>query len=206
MECSTFKMIGHKTESFRIMIYQNILNSCRCPNIASVICHLMLRGFTCESSEYPHLMHAIYLLLFTYCRWPCKYVSIFQPWVVFLVGIKLICLFLQINNIPGKFFQIQCIGLRYFKNCLLFILKIDHLAVIPTSAISILQTCFYFDVERDAFRKSLDKFAQFFVAPLLLRDSVDREIEAVDSGEQLVWLRFILPIYWYKLLKISLTS
>lgn len=46
------------------------------------------------------------------------------------------------------------------------------------------RTCFYFDVERDAFRKSLDKFAQFFVAPLLLQDTVDREIEAVDSEFQ----------------------
>ncbi|XP_045158333.2 nardilysin-like [Mercenaria mercenaria] len=46
------------------------------------------------------------------------------------------------------------------------------------------RTCFYFEVERNAFHKSLDKFAQFFVAPLLLQDSVDREIEAVDSEFQ----------------------
>ncbi|XP_060576376.1 nardilysin-like [Ruditapes philippinarum] len=46
------------------------------------------------------------------------------------------------------------------------------------------RTCFYFEVEQDAFRKSLDKFAHFFVGPLLLQDSVDREIEAVDSEFQ----------------------
>lgn len=46
------------------------------------------------------------------------------------------------------------------------------------------RTCFYFEVERDAFRKSLDKFAQFFVSPLLIKDCVDREIEAVDSEFQ----------------------
>ncbi|KAL4236298.1 Nrd1 complex RNA-binding subunit [Mactra antiquata] len=46
------------------------------------------------------------------------------------------------------------------------------------------RTCFYFEVEREYFRKSLDKFAQFFVAPLLLQDSVDREIQAVDSEFQ----------------------
>ena len=46
----------------------------------------------------------------------------------------------------------------------------------------VFQTCFYFDVERDYFRKALDKFAHFFVSPLLLKDCVDREIQAVDSG------------------------
>jgi len=48
-----------------------------------------------------------------------------------------------------------------------------------------LQTNFYFDIEREYFRKALDKFAHFFVSPLLLQDTVDREIQAVDSGQLL---------------------
>ncbi|XP_052777414.1 nardilysin-like isoform X2 [Mya arenaria] len=46
------------------------------------------------------------------------------------------------------------------------------------------RTNFYFDVDRDYFRKSLDQFAQFFVNSLLLKDAVDREIQAVDSEFQ----------------------
>ncbi|KAL5015986.1 hypothetical protein ScPMuIL_005575 [Solemya velum] len=43
------------------------------------------------------------------------------------------------------------------------------------------RTCFYFEVEQKHFHKALDKFAHFFISPLLLQDSVDREIEAVDN-------------------------
>lgn len=46
------------------------------------------------------------------------------------------------------------------------------------------KTCFYFDVERKYFMKALDKFAHFFAGPLLLKDWVDKEIEAVDSEYQ----------------------
>ena len=53
---------------------------------------------------------------------------------------------------------------------------------LPNLLCYVFQTCFYFDVERDYFRKALDKFAHFFVSPLLLKDCVDREIQAVDSG------------------------
>ena len=45
-----------------------------------------------------------------------------------------------------------------------------------------IQTVFYFDVKKDHFRDSLDRFAQFFIHPLMKQDSVDREIKAVDSG------------------------
>lgn len=44
-------------------------------------------------------------------------------------------------------------------------------------------TLFYFDVQRNYFREALDRFANFFVAPLLRKDCVDRELEAVDSGK-----------------------
>ena len=44
------------------------------------------------------------------------------------------------------------------------------------------QTVFYFDVKKEHFHESLDKFAQFFIQPLMKQDSVDREIKAVDSG------------------------
>lgn len=46
------------------------------------------------------------------------------------------------------------------------------------------KTCFYFDVEQKYFRKALDKYAHFFAGPLLLKDWVDKEIEAVDSEFQ----------------------
>lgn len=46
----------------------------------------------------------------------------------------------------------------------------------------LLQTVFYFNVQRKYFEKSLDIFAQFFISPLMRRDSVDRELKAVDSG------------------------
>ncbi|KAL3869596.1 hypothetical protein ACJMK2_042264 [Sinanodonta woodiana] len=47
------------------------------------------------------------------------------------------------------------------------------------------RTFFHFDVERKHFRKSLDRFANFFVSPCLQNDSVDREIKAVDSEFQM---------------------
>ncbi|KAM7533020.1 hypothetical protein Aperf_G00000118882 [Anoplocephala perfoliata] len=46
-------------------------------------------------------------------------------------------------------------------------------------------TTFYFDVQRNYFREALDKFANFFVAPLLRKSCVDRELEAVDSEFEL---------------------
>ena len=30
---------------------------------------------------------------------------------------------------------------------------------------------------------ALDRFAQFFISPLMKKDSVDREVQAVDSGK-----------------------
>eukprot|EP00158_Paraphelidium_tribonemae_P009917 Partr_v1_DN29000_c0_g1_i2_m25173 putative insulin-degrading enzyme len=42
-------------------------------------------------------------------------------------------------------------------------------------------TNYYFEVNHDHFDGALDRFAQFFVAPLFLRDAVDRELMAVDS-------------------------
>ncbi|XP_033737647.1 nardilysin-like isoform X2 [Pecten maximus] len=47
------------------------------------------------------------------------------------------------------------------------------------------KSCFYFDVERKYFRRALDMFAHFFISPLFQEDSVDREIEAVDSEFQM---------------------
>ena len=47
-----------------------------------------------------------------------------------------------------------------------------------------LQTVFYFDIKKEFLRGGLDRLAQFFVHPLMKRSSMDREIEAVDSGRQ----------------------
>ncbi|CAI8005905.1 Nardilysin [Geodia barretti] len=44
------------------------------------------------------------------------------------------------------------------------------------------KTVFYFTVHPEFFKKALDMFAHFFASPLLLESSLEREIEAVDSG------------------------
>ncbi|KAM4641458.1 nardilysin [Discoglossus pictus] len=47
------------------------------------------------------------------------------------------------------------------------------------------RTIFQFDVQRKHFKEALDRWAQFFVAPLMVMDTIDREVEAVDSEYQL---------------------
>lgn len=42
-------------------------------------------------------------------------------------------------------------------------------------------TNYYFDVSADHFEGAVDRFAQFFIAPLFHKDSTDRELQAVDS-------------------------
>ncbi|KAJ1285684.1 hypothetical protein BS78_03G296100 [Paspalum vaginatum] len=42
-------------------------------------------------------------------------------------------------------------------------------------------TNFFFDVNADNFEEALDRFAQFFIKPLMSQDAVLREIKAVDS-------------------------
>lgn len=43
-------------------------------------------------------------------------------------------------------------------------------------------TTFYFECLEKNLYKGLDKFAQFFIAPLMKKESMTREREAVDSG------------------------
>ncbi|TNN40007.1 Nardilysin [Liparis tanakae] len=47
------------------------------------------------------------------------------------------------------------------------------------------RTVFQFDVQRRSFKEALDRWAQFFISPLMIRDAIDREVEAVDSEFQL---------------------
>ena len=42
-------------------------------------------------------------------------------------------------------------------------------------------TNFHFDVQPSALRGALERFAQFFVAPLFTADALEREVQAVDS-------------------------
>lgn len=42
-------------------------------------------------------------------------------------------------------------------------------------------TTFHFDVKPDALRPALDRFAQFFLAPLIKADALGREVQAVDN-------------------------
>ena len=46
-------------------------------------------------------------------------------------------------------------------------------------------TTFYFEVQRRYLAKALDIFAQFFIDPLMLQTSMEREREAVDSEYQI---------------------
>ncbi|KAK2976885.1 hypothetical protein RJ640_010808 [Escallonia rubra] len=45
-------------------------------------------------------------------------------------------------------------------------------------------TNYYFDVNADCFDEALDRFAQFFIKPLMSADATTREIKAVDSENQ----------------------
>ncbi|XP_075792112.1 nardilysin-like isoform X2 [Pelodiscus sinensis] len=47
------------------------------------------------------------------------------------------------------------------------------------------RTVFYFDIQQKYFKEALDRWAQFFIHPLMIRDAIDREVEAVDSEYQL---------------------
>uniref|UniRef100_A0A3B3XWP3 Nardilysin a (N-arginine dibasic convertase) n=2 Tax=Poecilia mexicana TaxID=48701 RepID=A0A3B3XWP3_9TELE len=47
------------------------------------------------------------------------------------------------------------------------------------------RTIFQFDVQRKSFKEALDRWAQFFICPLMIRDAINREVEAVDSEYQL---------------------
>ncbi|XP_022982829.1 insulin-degrading enzyme-like 1, peroxisomal [Cucurbita maxima] len=46
------------------------------------------------------------------------------------------------------------------------------------------QTNYYFEVNVDCFEEALDRFAQFFIKPLMSPDATMREIKAVDSENQ----------------------
>ena len=42
-------------------------------------------------------------------------------------------------------------------------------------------TNYHFDVKPDALFGALERFAQFFVSPLVKADALEREVQAVDS-------------------------
>ncbi|MDG3088709.1 insulinase family protein [Vibrio hannami] len=46
-------------------------------------------------------------------------------------------------------------------------------------------TCFFFDITPKAFEQALDRFSQFFVAPLFNSEALDKERQAVDSEYRL---------------------
>ncbi len=46
-------------------------------------------------------------------------------------------------------------------------------------------TCFFFDVSPSAFEKALDRFSQFFIAPLFNEEALDKERQAVESEYKL---------------------
>lgn len=46
------------------------------------------------------------------------------------------------------------------------------------------ETVFYFSIQQQYFKETLDIFASYFVSPLLKEDGIDREMNAVDSEHQ----------------------
>nr|XP_047917911.1 nardilysin-like [Anser cygnoides] len=46
-------------------------------------------------------------------------------------------------------------------------------------------TVFHFDIQQQYFKAALDRWAQFFIHPLMIRDAINREVEAVDNEYQL---------------------
>lgn len=50
--------------------------------------------------------------------------------------------------------------------------------------LSSLSRNYIFDVSKDHLRDVLDRFAQFFVAPLCLKSAVDRELNAVNNENE----------------------
>ncbi|KAJ4824099.1 Insulin-degrading enzyme-like 1, peroxisomal [Turnera subulata] len=59
-------------------------------------------------------------------------------------------------------------------------------------------TNYYFDVNCDCFEEALDRFAQFFIKPLMSADATTREIKAVDSGSLscLMILYFMVSLFF----------
>ncbi|XP_065618930.1 insulin-degrading enzyme-like 1, peroxisomal [Quercus suber] len=79
-------------------------------------------------------------------------------------------------------------------------------------------TNYYFDVNTDGFEEALDRFAQFFIKPLMSADATTREIKAVDSENQknllsdawrmnqVLVIAFAKHIYNCKMLDISILN
>lgn len=62
---------------------------------------------------------------------------------------------------------------------------------------SLLNTNYHFECSNEAFSGALDRFAQFFIAPLLGAEQTDREMNAVDSEFNMslqndAWRKFML--------------
>uniref|UniRef100_A0A6J0SW26 Nardilysin-like n=1 Tax=Pogona vitticeps TaxID=103695 RepID=A0A6J0SW26_9SAUR len=47
------------------------------------------------------------------------------------------------------------------------------------------RTVFQFDIQKKYFKEALDRWAQFFIHPLMIKDAINREVEAVDSEYQI---------------------
>lgn len=81
--------------------------------------------------------------------------------------------------------------IRMHQTLLKIILRFLHSYYLVHVFLIMFQTSFHFDVEQKYFHQALDIFAQFFIHPLLRQDSVDREIQAVDSGRLSGSLSFV---------------
>jgi nardilysin len=53
-------------------------------------------------------------------------------------------------------------------------------------------TTFYFDVQEKHLFPALDRFAQFFIKPLMKKDAISREREAVENGTYIIIVLLLL--------------
>lgn len=59
-------------------------------------------------------------------------------------------------------------------------------------------TTFYFDIQERDFLPALMRFANFFVSPLMKKNAMTREREAVESGVYLIVISFVAIQYFNK--------
>lgn len=83
----------------------------------------------------------------------------------------------------------------------IFMIDIDYLPTLfvtdGSAALCMSRQWFYLS-ERSGKTWSPPRWAQFFICPLMIRDAIDREVEAVDSGESF-FFKLLLSFFFSSL-------